>query len=176
MLFIIALVRAAVVGRRRTAILIAPPALLVLGLVIAALAVRDLSAAHVLAPGFAPHGPRAHAGVAGREADLLVRAVAALASEATLFALVAGIVAVLAFAVAGVALAVVEETAGRGNALVRGTVRALRSERGLPVTVRAVGGWCSGALQQVPSLARYGGPARPQGRPNHPGGTPHAQL
>lgn len=106
MLFTTVLFRTAVAGRHRSGL----AALLALGAVIALLMVRDLSAAHVLAPLSAPWtGPHAAGAqttdLAGRQADLMARFVTALGDELALAALVAGELAGPMLAVATAILA-----------------------------------------------------------------------
>lgn len=127
MLFVTAILRAACEGRRRSVIIGVPVALLALALVIGAIAVRDLTSAHMLT---ATHTTGSVG--AGRQGDLVARAVAAWGAETALFALIAGLLAaVLTTAAPVVTIAVGATAAGGGAVVARTAARAPESQRTL---------------------------------------------
>lgn len=128
MLFITAFVSALAAGRRPAVVLAAPAVLLaVVVAAVAALLARDLQALH-LVDARAAH-PTLGAD-ARRVADFVARAVAAVAGETALAALVAGLGAVVVLGTPGAAAGVVATTALVGVAAVAVAVLVrLRSRR-----------------------------------------------
>ncbi|WP_136612192.1 hypothetical protein [Sinomonas albida] len=127
MLFITAVVSALAAGRRPAVVLAAPAVLLAVVAAVAALLARDLQALH-LVDARAAH-PTFGAD-ARRVADFVARAVAAVAGETALAALVAGLGAAVLLGTPGAAAGVLATTALVGVAVVAVAVLVrLRSRR-----------------------------------------------